>query len=459
MFFPKPLLIAVLVTLALFLTVIGVGFRKDGARIVHAVSWDRVKAYQYEKTPGLKRAEELGLTRSFQIQVPVPETDLLLSLYEVWYNKEHVYFFYSLERTKGSFAKHLKDREAPVLSFRAALLDNLGDTAGSESYSLNWSAWEGAQHQGKYHRRLAVSPFMEEDQHTLVSRIEEIVLKQVSVRWGDHTYPIQELRLPMHVDLTTEQNVMVPLNSSHLLLERSIHYDRIDLGTSVNKLYFRFRTAGDSETLLGISGRVISDEGEERRFDGGYVQGADGEGRLTAEFPPFNSYPTGIHVILESIRLMDRNIQLQFQLDAGDFRERIKKHDDTYEQEKNTNLASLDNTDVYLKSLHYDHRGVHFTISYKEKGWMKKPFIRLLAVTPNSLVQGTRDERLPLLITAVNEHGEQGRFGQREFGEQEFGMFVDRTFIDSSESMDITITNLVKEIIGEWKIHTAVPKL
>lgn len=211
-FFPKPLFIAVVVTLTLFIIVIGVGFRKDSTRIMHAVSWDRVKAYQYEKTPGLKRAEELGLTRSYQIEMPVPETDLILSIYEVWYNKEHVYFFYSFERTKGSFAKHLKDREAPVLSFRAFLPDSTEDTdtAGNASYPLNWPSWEGAQHQGKFHQRLAVAPFIEEDQ-VLVSRIEEIVLKQVLVQWGDHTYPLEDIRLPLHIDLTTGQNETVPL--------------------------------------------------------------------------------------------------------------------------------------------------------------------------------------------------------------------------------------------------------
>lgn len=457
MLLPKPLLIAVVVTLVLFLAVIGVGFRKDSAQMVHATSWDRVKAYQYEKTPGLKRAEQLGLTRSFQIKVPVPETDLLLSLYEVWYNQAHVYFFYSFERTEGSFGKHLKDREAPVLSFRATLPGSTENTPSQESYSLNWSPWEGAQHQGKYHQRSATSPFLEEDSKALVTRIREIVLRQVSVRWGENTYPVPELRLPVYIDMNSERSVSIPLNRSHLMLERSIHYERLDLGTSINHLYFRFRTAGDSETLLGVSGRVLTDEGEERRFYGEYGPETDGGGRLSAAFPPFDSHPAGVSVILESVRLMDRNNRLQFQLDAGDFKDFIRRREDTYEQKKHSKLAVIENTQAYLKGLYYDHRGIHFTIGYEEKRWMKKPFIRLLAQTPNSPLQASNDERLPMLVTAMNERGEPGRFGQRGSDGRMFGIFVDRAFIDSSEQMDITIGNLVKEIVGEWKVHTAVP--
>ncbi|MBP1153813.1 MULTISPECIES: hypothetical protein [unclassified Paenibacillus] len=457
MLLPKPLLIAVVVTLVLFLTVIGVGFRKDGAQIVHATSWDRVKAYQYGKTPGLKRAEELGLTRSFHIKVPVPETDLFLSLYEVWYNQEHVYFFYSFERTEGSFGKHLKDREAPVLSFQATLPGNTENAPDQESYSLNWPPWEGAQHQGKYHQRSAISPFLEKDRKALVSRIKEIVLRQVSVRWGEHTYPVPELRLPMNVDMNSEQIVKVSLNHSHSILERRIHYERLDLGTSMNHLYFRFLTVGDSETLLGVSGRVLTDGGEERRFYGEYGPETDGGGRLSAAFPPFDSHPAGVSIILETVRLMDRNNRLQFQLNAREFKDYIRKQDDTYDQEKHSKLAALENTHVYLKGLYYDQRGIHFTIVYEEKKWPKKPFIRLLAHTPNSPSQASNDERLPMLVTAVNERGEPGRFGQRGSGGRTFGMFVDRTFIDSSEHMDITIGNLVKEIVGEWKVHTAVP--
>lgn len=457
MSFPKPLMIAVVATMILFLTVIGVGLKTNVAPIVRAASWDRVKAYQYEKTPGLKRAEMLGLTRSFQIKVPVPGTDLILSLYEVWYNREHVYIFYSFERINGGFGKPLKDGEAPVLSFQATLPDPYRDTFVNQSYSLNWLPWEGAQHQGKYHQRLVVAPFLDADRTALVTKIDEMVLRQVTVQWEDHTYAIPELRLPMNIDMESEQVVKVPLNGSHSLMGRRIEYDRMELGTSMNKLYFRFHSSGDHETLLGISGKIRTDEGEERRFHGGYGTEADSEGKLAAVFPPFDRSPAGMRIVLESVRWMDRNSSLQFQLNAGDFQKYIKHPDDTYRQETRTKLASLENTDVYLKSLHYDAQGLYFTIAYEEKRWLRKPFIRLMADTPNAAAAEGRDERMPLTVTAFNERGEPGTFGGRGSGGRTFGMLIERTFIESSERMDVTIGNLVKEIVGEWEDYIVVP--
>ncbi|GIO12616.1 hypothetical protein J19TS2_21710 [Cohnella xylanilytica] len=54
--------------------------------------WEQVKAYQYEKTPGLERAEKLGLTRDFDKEIPVPDSSDSVMIHEVWANRANIFF-------------------------------------------------------------------------------------------------------------------------------------------------------------------------------------------------------------------------------------------------------------------------------------------------------------------------------------------------------------------------------
>lgn len=62
----------------LFIIIVYVDSSRDRVEpeIYVADSWEDVKAFQYEKTPGLKRAEKLGLTRHYEdIKIDVPGTN------------------------------------------------------------------------------------------------------------------------------------------------------------------------------------------------------------------------------------------------------------------------------------------------------------------------------------------------------------------------------------------------
>jgi hypothetical protein len=235
--------------------------------------WQEVKDFQYLKTPGLKRAEELGLVRTYDVSVAIPDTDYTLSIDQIWYNQKHAEIFYSIDL--GRKARQLKfsteqneNATIPALNFNFSKVGVEEDTWNSP-YSNNWSPWEGVVYKQRFYHRLTVSPLLDEERNPL-TEVDEVVLQDLTVETDEQYIHLDDLVLPLHYDRSKEHVRIIPINEKYEVLDSTVYVDRLEVGTSKNKLYFRLNHPKGH--IIHNTGITIKTDIEERR---GHQQGRE----------------------------------------------------------------------------------------------------------------------------------------------------------------------------------------
>lgn len=425
-------------------------------KVIKVDSWEEVKQYQYAKTPGLKRAEELHLVRTFDTKIHVPGTGRTLSIDEIWYNSKHVFFFTSIDVPSGFLGAVPNEKEVPIVSFQMGLP---GDKPGGPDhplYTLNWMPNEGVIHNGRFYNRATTNPLYKDGMSDVLPQVDEIVLRDVSVSIGGQTIPLPDVTLPIRFDVRQEVTVSVPLKQELRPMDRTIALESLELGTTVNRLYFRFRSPDRSEQLNHLSFTLRSDKGEVRDSNLSRIE-AGPNGRHYVEFEPFDKQPAKLELTLHSLWLAGDD-RIRFSFDSGTYSRHVKNETDSYREKVGQHIATIKNTDIYLDELYYDDRGISFSVRYEDKEAGKVPRLHLIPETPNDAEMGI-NRKLPLTVTATNERGEPGEYGQRgSSSEGTFDMFLDAKFVQASKRIDVTVDRLLYEIAGEWKAACEVPK-
>ncbi len=422
-----------------------------GRGILKANSWEQVKAYQYEKTPGLERAEKLGLTRGFDKKIPIPGTSDDLIVHEVWPNREHIYFFYSVS-TKSMPA----EGKAPVLSFNAK--NEQANPSEHPVYTLNWAPQEGVYYKGRWYGRLATDAYRNDN--TKLDEWKEVELTNLSVRRGDlDTIALPAVSLPVEYRASDEIVETYPIGQSYGDADRKLEVDRLEVGTSENRLFFRFSAPnGDRSKPMNVSVRLRTDQGETR------------EARIVENFSmvgfePFNKRPGRIAVEWDSVRYMDRDLGFEFTLDGAKIKEDIGKRQGMVRIDSSERIDRLLHTDILLNELIYDERGLAFSILYESDKGLKKPYVRLASETPNSIPVEMKEEdrernsvNLPLIVRVFNAGGEEKNIGQSgsDSGER-YDAFIENPFGGEAEELRVSVTNLLVEWGIDWKTEVTIP--
>ncbi|UFJ60582.1 MULTISPECIES: hypothetical protein [Brevibacillus] len=424
-------------------------------KVIKVDRWEEVKQYQYTKTPGLKRAEELDLVRTFDMKIPVPGTGRTLSIDEIWYNSNHVFFFTSIDVPSGFLGALPNEREVPIVSFVMGLPGDQQDGPGHPLFTLNWEPNEGVIYDGRFYNRATTNPLYKDGMTDILSKVDEIVLRDVSVSIGGQTIPLPDITLPIRFDVRQEVTVSVPLKQELHAMDRTITLESLELGTTVNRLYFRFRSPEPHEQLSHVSFTLHSEAGEVRDSNLSRIETGP-NGQHYVEFEPFDKRPAKLELILHSLWLAGDD-QIHFSIDSESYDRHLNNETDSYREKVAKHLATIKNTDVYLDELYYDDRGISFSIRYEHQEAEKLPRMHLIVGKPNDAEVGT-NRKLPLTVTATNERGEPGEYGQSGSGENTYHMFLGAAFVQASKRIDVTVDRLLYEIAGEWKTACEVPK-
>jgi hypothetical protein len=76
---------------------------------------EEVKEWQNERTPGLKRAEELGLINHYDVEIPIADTGHSLFIEKIWYSPKAVTIFYSIDLGKEGYQlRYARDSENTI---------------------------------------------------------------------------------------------------------------------------------------------------------------------------------------------------------------------------------------------------------------------------------------------------------------------------------------------------------
>ncbi|MFD1738142.1 hypothetical protein ACFSCX_16565 [Bacillus salitolerans] len=407
-------------------------------------NWEDVKSWQYEQTPGLLRAEELGLAKNYDITIPIEGTSKTFELNEIWYNKNTVYIFYSVDYEKN----HI-----PTINFHfgTEVVDSRNYV--NRPYSGNVSPDEGVVYKGRYYHRVQVNPIYNEEQE-FVEEVEQAFLKEFTVRIDEKTYELEPITVQLDYQLSNEEEVEFALDKEQVVKGHTITWKSMFIGTSHNALGFSFEPLS-SYVLSGVQARVETDHGEERTI---YTMNSLGDKHYSLSFDPFNVYPTAITIKTENIHLTDDQ-RFSFEFNVEDFTI------ETTDKKVHTLLETIQETDIFLERLFYDDRGVMFELLLKPTP-TNDGNQYLVATTPT--VYGEYEHRLgeaktpkeeerlkaiPYIMHVTNEKGEIASYGSRGSGpEERMGLFLDRAFIEKSKTIRVEVSHLLHEI----KVHENV---
>ena len=423
--------------------------------ILKASNWNEVKAYQYEKTPGLERAEKLGLARQIGQVADIAYAGTSVRFDEVWYNSDHVYIFYSL--TMDSLPK--EDDQVPQMSLQASVEGAVPDS--QQPFTLNWSPWEGVYYQGRLYGRLTVSPFGKDGEP--LNRVDRLVLSKIALRRGgeDVGAASAPVALDINYDAADERSEIIPLAQTYEAMNRKIELVRLEMGTSANRLFFRYG-GKDTESIYRADAVLRSDKGEAYN---GSLAWPPKDGVYEMDFEPFNKRPDSIEIEWKNTFAFDRNLRFEFKLDAAKVLAEASKQKEDWRTKTSEPIDRLLNTEILLDELFYDERGLLFSIRYAPESPTAKPYLRLFPETPNSLSKELtgkdRDkwlQEMAEIIRVTNENGEEGEIGQRGGGPgNTFSAFIDKAFGDRSKEITVTVSNLITEWTIDWETFVAVP--
>ncbi|WP_274651194.1 hypothetical protein [Paenibacillus humicola] len=429
------------------------------ARLVKAASWQQVKAYQYEKTPGLERAEALKLTRQINQTINIPGTDRTVSLDEIWYNSQYIYFFYSVDM-KAPHLGSVKEEDLPVVSFQ---VKNGQDEAadGSPLFTLNWLQDEGVYYNGRFYGRMAANPFPERDGtgSTAKRDVSQLDLKGMTVRLAGTPYPLSsDIKLAVDYKASQEKTETLPVNQSYTALGQTIEITQFEMGTTMNRLYLRYHDSGEAGQFAGASIVIKTDAGETRHAE---VTETLPDGTVKMEFPPFNRRPRNVDIELQSVLFFNGSHRIEFSLNVSKYDTFIQRGDDSRREETRRPIGRIENTDIDLDELYYDNRGIDFTIAYQTEKGLRKPYLHLYPALPGSIPTGAHqvdETKIPMLVRVTNERGEEGTIGQRGGGSGDrFDAFIDKPLIEHSKEIHVTIDNLMTEPVTDWKTSVSIP--
>ncbi|MFC4777251.1 hypothetical protein ACFO9Q_10700 [Paenibacillus sp. GCM10023252] len=422
--------------------------------IVKADSWDEVKQYQYEMTPGLERAEKLKLTRNYDHVMQIPGTDDTLVLHEVWYSSELVYILYSVD-AESSWSGGVK----PLLSNVSFRIANEQADSSPGMYTLNWHPGEGIYYKGRLYGRLATNPLMDKD-NKILSEVPSITIERLIIQQGNEQQSLKDVTFRLNYSAADERVETFPVDQSYEALDHTIRFDRLEMGPNHLKLYLDADSRLAGEKYYGATVSLRTNEGEVR--EGNMNTNID-DGEKYIQFQPLNKRPTEMSLEVKSLRYVNPAHLLKFAVEGQyQYNQVVKKSGENYNINTDKKLATVGQTDAYLEELYYDDRGVSFTIEYKTKK-MKRPYIKLYADSPSIKLRGMEEQneqtlQPPNLVQVINDKGEQAEYGQAGSGPGDrFSVFIDIESVKTSKSLDVTVSNLITELVTDWKTDIAIP--
>ncbi|MBO8155446.1 MAG: hypothetical protein H0Z32_03200 [Bacillaceae bacterium] len=422
-----------------------------------ADNWEDVKAFQYEKIPGLRRAEKLGLARQYEnIKVEVPGTNRTLSIDEIWFAKDFAYLFYSIDLAEDAYdlTRENAEENFPELFIKHDLLDDKRDIILRSSRG-RWPKSEGIVYQNRLYQQIHLVEFSKNtDQgYERISSIDELLLTDAVVRIGDETYELEDIRLPVYYDEDDEVVKTIHVGQELEVMGHTLKWEKLELGTSKNKLYFLFYPAEDR---LGshIELMIKTDRGEV--WDYIFLIKKEQDELYSIQFPPFNYWPSHIDIELKSFGMIGSD-EFSFEVDTELYKDYLKSSEKgIVESEENEYIGTIKNTDIYLNYV-YRPDDMAIVVSYEQPKNLEKPYTMLFSSGPIP-ANKVRDQQPNLIVFHIeNEKGENAVYGSTYSSKDKYGIFLKKDFLERSEKLLGHVSHLHYQIVTDWQGAIEVP--
>ncbi|MFD1956348.1 hypothetical protein ACFSL6_19725 [Paenibacillus thailandensis] len=422
-------------------------------RLAKAKNWEDVKQYQYSQIRGLKRAEELRLAKTFNYGIPIPGTDKTLTIHEIWYNERdiHVLFSYETEYKANTGLEENRDGlRLPVLEMKA--YDETRKHFSLLRSHLS-SLHEGIYFKGRYYGTAIANSITDEDGKPL-TQVKNMELADIRLRDGEAEYDLPPVVFAVDYDSANEPVEVVPIHRSYTAFGRTVTIERLELGGSSNRLYYSYKSDDPDRRLNGIEINISA--GDDSGWNFG-LSTAGNDGPLFVEFDPYDERPSSVRLSLSSIQDYGDPGEFRFTVDATKYDHSAQMFTETV----NEKIATLFNTDVYLDKLTYENKGITFHVRHEYTDpEPDKPYVRLRADLPylTSPDETAQQTNRPQLLSVVNEKGEKGVSSAAGSSFNDFEMLLDKSFVERSKTITVTVSNLVTEIVTDWETTVEIPK-
>jgi hypothetical protein len=413
---------------------------------------EEVKGWQYEMNPGLKRAEDLGLTTNYDVEIPIADIERSLFIEKIWYTPKAVKIFYSIDLGREGYQlRYAEDSEntidkIPTIHFLFAS-PSVGDEQHNNTpYHNELSLGEGVVFENRIYHQVNVEPFIDQ-QRNLISKVDKAVLKNVMVQLQGKKNELDDITLPLQVNLTQEVIKTIPINQESTVMDTLIRLERLELGTIKNNLYFRVEHP-DRHRVQKVNMLIRTDFGEKRGFPDGFHVKTEKDGLYVFSFPTFESEPHEIEFELKGIQFIGED-HVAFSIDTSRYTNSVPTANEKHVDKINRKIGGKKNTDLIIEELIYDRSSFIFSITYQKHAILPKPYVHLVSGSMKaSKVNGERS--IPLLVSALNEKKERPHFnliGSR--------FIFSRIFVEKAQRIDVRIENLLYEMVFDWKIKTS----
>ncbi|MFD2043496.1 hypothetical protein ACFSTA_03810 [Ornithinibacillus salinisoli] len=416
-----------------------------GEGVVTVDTWEEVEEYYLKTAPGLKRAEELGLTSKVDKLFTISD-DSNLHIEKVWYNSNGMDIFYSISLPDPSTLTGYPT--APTIS---NIWVNRADDEAFPKQPMDNSTsdpLEGVIYNGRFYHHTSTNSILNNELERL-NEIKHLVSTDLTVYMFNDFIKIPNVEIPIDYDKEKEKIISTTIDQEISNEYITLNFDQIDIGVHQNYIYGSLHTS-DEYQLNSLSGS-FSDQLENENVNFGGIASYPDPNSFTLSLPAFNTIPKEMDVNIDSI-ILTGNESFEFSLDVSDYIEKISDSKVRYEETPHEKIGEIKDTNIYLEQLTYASTGIVLTIQYEPHA--EDQMMTLHARRPTVPAINDPDTDRPLLLSGVNENGDPAVFGPRgsDSGNR-FNILLEKDFIYASKVVDIKIENLLYKVKVDETLH------
>jgi hypothetical protein len=463
----KRYMLGTFIIILFIMSVIGAGAFLTGQQVGRSITYveneEDVFDYYADKVYGLKRAQREGNYQNIGRSIDLPKGLGTAYFDKIWYAKGTIYVFYHIKPGEG--LGKIEDVQLSGAMYWDKQYE--GKPIQSTTFSGGMYIGEWVSLDGLYYKVLGFNNERERFVPITETVVDQLKM-DLNLAYIPKTQPfnmkqehaeVGTIEFPALLDPAKEQVHTVQIHKN-VSIPDGITLNFQDLVLEPQKSVLKFQASGLSGRELGqIYGRLTTDSEEEVRLS--TLISHKGEDNYEVELRALDHVPQETSILLSTIQLITDE-KLSFDLDAKAFHDKMTEAG--IKQEVNKRLGVHAGTEYVLEQLFADDRGLDFTI------WMKSPafnkyvqvFMPQSWATEQEYLKRIHEEgkdaseiRMPPnMVRFTNEKGEVG--GMEDYGStgggpgQRISMFINKKYVEKSNTITVEVMNLVETISGEW---------
>lgn len=420
----------------------------DNRHLLYAKSQEDIQEFFYEKTPGLKRAQEEGNVMEINKSVKIPGGTDVLTVDRIWYTGQVIHVFFHI------------DGKIPTDTS-----GNLKWTNGENSISFlnGMNIGEGIVYKDIYYSRLSFGN-MKEAEESSEEILEEKLSLEITLRFGDLGEDEKQIKLPdmdftVGFDPEKEKTTEVDLKGTvELGRYGRLVFDKLIMEPQDSYLTFDYENQYGYH-LQYMAGTMSTDKRDERKLWIPVMPTGLESPRYKLKFDALEAEPDSATIKIDGMKLITRE-SVVFEIPVSKYHGKFQKP--VQEEEVGRKIGNVNDVELYLKRLWWNDGGLAFEI-WQDVDLSEDNPVDCISTSMTTIIYDlsrlNRNEYktwpFPNVITVMDQNGREADekyYGQRGGGPDEsINLEMDKEFVEASESITVKIENLTYRAIGPWE--------